>query len=438
MCEALSPLLQAQVAEAGCCPPRARCLGVVCSMSSSQPTPRRSSRAKTLAVTMASSSTLPSSSNGKGSKKNPKKGKGRQVPPPDQDDSDMDPVTRKDFRELVEQVKALAKNQAVSASEQEAQESGSEGSGSSAQGSEAGKGLKRKKSKKHKKHKKHKKSHHRARSRSRERSISPAPSSSSERRALELADALKGERSPSVASYRLLGASLDKSLKAKIWGGRFIDMCLLLDRDPSRITLEFEVNSTGMPAVKRSHGKQLAFGEWCRAFDIYMSVVGEQDPHCLPLMLKHKSLVSRLQNSGRVGAWHFYDVEYRQAVAAPNLDLDWGMFDPMLWSEASMAPPPSSASGNASDQHRRRQQQANQPKSRGITDGQTGIFVPRGFCLGFNVGRACQYTPCRFEHLCPSCRKPHPLLKCRALPSTGTAATSDARQQQSTNTIKTK
>ena len=110
-------------------------------------------------------------------------------------------------------------------------------------------------------------------------------------------------------------------------------------------------------------------------------------------------------------------MEYRKAVASPDVDTEWGDFESEVFAEALLEGDEVSASAGMHDSHGFRgghdkhffRWQAT--SFRGNITGANGITVPRGYCLSYNGGEACPRKPCPFKHVCPTCEKSHPKAK---------------------------
>ena len=244
-----------------------------------------------------------------------------------------------------------------------------------------------------------------------------------DRAARQLSRDLAGEHPPpAVVTHRPLGDTLDGKIKAKIWAGRFINLPSLIPKFYNEDTLYNLASNTTNLAFKRRVSHFLPFNDWCGAFDTYISVMAANPPSTdtIQLMIKHKSDVIYFHTSfPESDAWHTFDIEFRKAVAAPDVPVSWGSYDPALFGSSIFKamvgmlhkdrklPAPSSVTvpRHQNNQYRRQVKDS-------ITDKDTAISVPKGHCLGFHAGKKCRANPCRFKHDCPSCTKPHRLVNC--------------------------
>ena len=242
--------------------------------------------------------------------------------------------------------------------------------------------------------------------------------------AWQLAKDLAGETLiPSVISRRPLGDTLPGKIKAKIWAGRFIELSSLVPKYYEEDTYFNLAAAKGSGlTLKKKAGNVLSFDEWNVAFDTYISVMSVRPsiPDVVRQMIKHKAEVNHLQSSFPASdAWRKFDIEFRKAVAAPDVPVGWGTYDPALYGGSVFQALTSSLrkDDNRASSHVRRddgqyRRQANN-KSASITDRDTGITVPKRYCLSYHSGKpTCKSTPCRYLHECPTCKKTHPLIKC--------------------------
>ena len=374
-------------------------------------TPRRSTRKGTKASTHASEGLAQSASGTNPPPKKGKKTKNRPPPPspprPVQDDA---PVSMGEFRRLAESVTALiARVDSAPAPPRNQVAPGHDLPPVDTDASESD-----------------------------DSSDSPPPSPKRQRRAdpafaaRRLASDLAGETVlPSVLSRRPLGDTLEPKIKAKIWAGRFVELPSLIPKyydEDSLFNITTKKNSL---AIRKHTSHFLSFNDWNRAFDVYTSVMATNppSPDTVQLMIKHKADITYLHNTfPGSDAWHRFDIEFRKAVAAPDVPITWGDYDPALYGDSVMKAmmssiraqePHHTTSTRGRDDMQRRRQPSMQPGNTTITDRESGISVPKKYCLAYHSGKpACRQTPCRWKHECPSCQRQHPLIKCRSTSAT--------------------
>ncbi len=223
-------------------------------------------------------------------------------------------------------------------------------------------------------------------------------------------DDLEGEDAPlPFAGGRPLGATVDATLKARIWAGKLVCLPTLLGRKSAtpEILMSFDGASSKM-GLKQRNSHVISYGDWVDAFDLYVAVMCQRKPELVGGMLKHKSKVKDLYHSDRSsGAWHMYDLEYRKAVASPEVSTTWGDVDIDVWGAAMLK-----ATTNRLPHQKSSIQTPFRQKGQNIVYNKAGVSVPKGHCINFHVGQKCAQAPCRYSHACPKCDKNHPAIKC--------------------------
>ena len=130
------------------------------------------------------------------------------------------------------------------------------------------------------------------------------------------------------------GADLSDALKAKIRGGEYVNLQLLLSSDNDddevheqqhqRLTLEVRPNGnqdSTLSLIKPSRSKDImSIDQWVAAFTIYEAVLTESSPHLAPGIFKHISDITEMARRFGGLAWCHYDKSYRKEMGANHLN----------------------------------------------------------------------------------------------------------------------
>ena len=144
---------------------------------------------------------------------------------------------------------------------------------------------------------------------------------------------LGGELYTPLPSYsvfnRPLGADLSDALKAKMRGGEYVDVQLLLSSDNGddevhtqqhhHLTLEVRPNGnqdSTLSLIKPSRIKDItSIDQWVAAFTIYGSVLTELSPHLAPGIFKHTDITEMARRFGGIVAGDQLSIVAIQVVA---------------------------------------------------------------------------------------------------------------------------
>ena len=219
-----------------------------------------------------------------------------------------------------------------------------------------------------------------------------------------------------------LGAHVPQKTKDKIWADDYIDLRSLLstevESDPWSITL-----APSTIALQSNHSNSqrkkppLSFHEWTEAFHIYTAIYVQKFPQEAPNMLKYMSTIRELYDLKNIYAVHYYDETFR--LLRKSNHQHWQMPIRELHDKALYKKRP-----NQFQTHPTRNNYSNR------TD--QPFLGPRDdICHIYNKYQSCNRINCIFQHVCKSCRGPHPHIICprsnKIQPNTKTSSHSPSR-----------
>ena len=128
-----------------------------------------------------------------------------------------------------------------------------------------------------------------------------------------------------------IGHHVDQLTKQKIISGQFVNLSVLLVRDPtnaqptSTLTIDPQGNIVTQP---KQPSKIRSIDRWTDAFLIYCSIYTTVHPHRMQQLLKYMHDI-RL-GAQKSNGWATYDQQFRLRMAH-NPSQDWGRVDSELW-----------------------------------------------------------------------------------------------------------
>ncbi len=229
-----------------------------------------------------------------------------------------------------------------------------------------------------------------------------------------------------------LGFVLDQKLKDKIRAGEFVRMYDIVYPDTKRNLMKGYVNDDGdlLFAHTTSNRRLNDIDLWRRGMMTMSSIICQQDPSVGPHLFSYIATVEKLKLKG--GDWEYYDQEFRKQRARE--ECPWNMVDWELWAD-SLFPDKDpkfrrpmggrnmnnkSGGGNwVNKSHGGGQQNGgryggNNDRREQVREAREklqGFDIPKGFCLIFLAGKACE--KCNFKHFCPFCKDVHPISLCK-------------------------
>ena len=188
------------------------------------------------------------------------------------------------------------------------------------------------------------------------------------------------------------------TLRQRIVTDRYVDLGMLLDseeraEDDRAPTFQL-VDGLLRPAA-RTPRTITSFGSWSLAFLRYTSIYLDAHPSAAAGLLSHMRQVGQLAAPGLGLAWRNFDESFRKAREVAPERHQWGgtPSSSALWLQAV-------ARGVGGANRLPAGASRNTPIAR------------FRFCYGYNLPRGCTNSPCRFVHICSSCRGPHPATRC--------------------------
>ena len=201
-----------------------------------------------------------------------------------------------------------------------------------------------------------------------------------------------------------LGAHVPQKTKDKIWADDYIDLRSLLstevESDPWSITLAPSTIALQSNHSNSQHKKPpLSFHEWTEAFHIYTAIYVQKFPQEAPNMLKYMSTIRELYDLKNIYAVHYYDETFR--LLRKSNHQHWQMPIRELHDKALYKKRPN-------------QFQTHPTRNNNYSNRTEQPFLgPRdGTCHIYNKYQSCNRKNCIFQHVCKSCRGPHPQIIC--------------------------
>ena len=196
------------------------------------------------------------------------------------------------------------------------------------------------------------------------------------------------ETAPSVAA----------TVRQRIITDRYIDLGMLLDigdRGSEDRPPMFQLVDGLLRPVSRTPRTINSFGTWCLCFLRYTSIYLEAHPTAAAGLLAHMRQVGQLATPQLGLAWREFDEAVRKAREAAPERHPWGETpaSSAIWLQAV-------AKGVGGVARFHPVGAASRPAGRSR------------FCYSFNQPRGCTARPCRFAHICHTCRGSHPATRC--------------------------
>lgn len=186
-----------------------------------------------------------------------------------------------------------------------------------------------------------------------------------------------------------LSFHLPKTVKDKIWRGKFIDISSLLPASKDFLSkTDKQSGDRSEEDSRRSIPKP--FQNWLQAFCIYAAVMGECFPGKCSGLFQHLDIIAEAFRHFGGSAWYTYDENFRQKLAV-HPSLHWGSKDVGLWLNLMLPPRPQFTPRLASN-----------PQT----------TFRKGFCFAFNEGQCKFLTNCRYKHECSYCNGNHAANRC--------------------------
>ncbi len=226
-------------------------------------------------------------------------------------------------------------------------------------------------------------------------------------------------RNAALSPFMLAGATLDYSVKSKIWSKDFIDLSYMVVKKDANAGMNLVFNpSAESPFALAPPKSKLPRNilEWVMWFTTYASVYcAKYSEEASEMFTYLRDIVDMFQLNPNTFAWRQYDLAFRELKKSANF-IQWHMTMDHLKSQALTPVRNFTASQllGFGDQNNR--------GGRGRGAGNRG----RGkkLCYDYN-NRSCTRQNCGYAHICISCKGSHPQSTCR-----NKEASSDSRGTQ--------
>ena len=206
---------------------------------------------------------------------------------------------------------------------------------------------------------------------------------------------------------RPVDLKVNDKIRQKIWSHEYVDFNTLLDPDSDYDNSFTIVSNQGEP-LKLSQTKSTkviqSLGQWCTAFEIFLTIYCKKFPGELPKLMTYMKSVKQMAH--RDGDYITYDKEFRYLKQSTN--MSWDTVHAGLWLECR-------------DSKLRKQKQKQSQNSNNSFRGnardnsrQNGSSShPIGYCFRYHSFGKCGRSSCTYKHACYKCNdSPHSILRC--------------------------
>ena len=224
---------------------------------------------------------------------------------------------------------------------------------------------------------------------------------------------------------RPIDLKVTDKVKQKIWASEYVDLVSLLDPDQDNNSSFTLVSNDGdlRLAPNKSTKVIQSLGQWCSAFEIYLTIYCSKYPQELPKIMTYMNSVKTLAH--RDGDYITYDKEFRYMKQTSN--LQWDNIHTGLWLECRDKPSRKQNSYNKKNGNGSSSFRASNNK------GNSSPKHPFGYCFRFHSFGKCGRSSCSYIHACYKCNdSPHSITRC---PKAGsdTLQTNTKQDKQATN-----
>ena len=205
-------------------------------------------------------------------------------------------------------------------------------------------------------------------------------------------------------------------LKQQIWNNQYIDLALLLDPTLEKVKPNFQFvtddNTDSVHLATNKQPKQItSLGQWCSAFQIFITILCQKFPNQLPLLMTYMATIKNLSHKN--GNYILYDQEFR--YLRQTMNLPWNVTHSALWCDCRI---PDNKNSSSNKQNKSKTNTTQRPSNKTSEH-------PNGYCFRYhNYGKFGRKS-CDFTHACynKECNNAiHPIFKCphKSTPSTST------------------
>lgn len=207
----------------------------------------------------------------------------------------------------------------------------------------------------------------------------------------------------------LLGTSIPKKIKDKIWDDEFIEMNVLTPsyvEDPVSVF----ISQKKFSVINNNKNKTpLTIEQWTSAFLVFMDIYIEKRPEHARSLLKYMHTIREMYDLFGDEAWRVYDERFRRL--RESTPLPWGKLVDELYTKSanslvtsrqksSFRPPPKYPNSTLVATNTVKQ-----------TTGTNKYSYKVRTCIFYNRGEPCK-QPCPFKHICHYCKGQHPRYQC--------------------------
>ena len=200
-------------------------------------------------------------------------------------------------------------------------------------------------------------------------------------------------------------------LKQQIWADEYIDLGLLLDptidHQPNTFNVVSRTGETLAVAPNKNSKVITSLGQWCTAFNVYITIYCQKHPAQLGNLMTYLATVKSLCH--RNGDYITYDREFR--YLRQSCKLNWAVIHSGIWLECRDSANAKSTSTKSSNMNNNPKPPSNFRHS----NSNSKSNHPNGYCFKYHDTGKCPKGPnCNYSHNCynAGCTTKHPIFKC--------------------------
>ena len=195
-------------------------------------------------------------------------------------------------------------------------------------------------------------------------------------------------------------------IRQQIWSNQYIDLSVLIDPSFEKIKPGYKLVSEEGETLQLAPSKQTklitSLGQWCSAFQVYITIFCQKYPDQLPHLMTYMATIKNLAHKN--GNYLRYDEEFR--YLRQSMSLPWNITHTGLLVDCCVH---DSASKGNSDKKQNKQ------KVKGQWNKNKSSDHPNGYCFRYHNYGKCGRSNCNFQHTCytPECHNSiHPIGQC--------------------------
>lgn len=204
------------------------------------------------------------------------------------------------------------------------------------------------------------------------------------------------------ASYMVLGSTVDRKMKEKIWRKEYIDLSQLSNKEESP-PMAISLLDSGRPSLSLKTPKSAPpsnIFQWLESFSTFSAIYLQKFPTEGPALFTYMSKIIDLSRKHQGYLWRSYDEKFRRVKNIGG--FEWYEMRWELIMDSTF--PLFKTQQNQPFRETPRKFQ-NERKFNNYEENYSR--TPKGFCFTFDKTGKCQNSrqPCKFTHACSICKK---------------------------------